>query len=715
MDGATLGTAYIQVVPSTEGIAGELSSALGSAGDSAGVVSGKSFGSSFGSALGTAAKVGLGAVTAVGTGVVALGTSFSKSAGEVATYGDDIDKMSQKIGISAEAYQEWDAVLQHSGTSMSAMKPSMKTLFTQAQKGSEAFQELGISQEEAANMSKEDLFATTITALQNVSDENEKVRLAQELLGKGAVEMGALLNTSSADTQAMRDRVHELGGVMSNEAVKASAKYHDSLQDMTTSINGIKRNIVAEFLPAMSGVMDGITDIFSGDTDAGLEKISDGISDLISNMTTMMPAIMEKAGAIVKGIGQAIIQNLPQIVQMGAQIVLQLINGLVTALPDIMNAGIQAIATLAQSIGEALPTLIPAMVEAVMTMVEGLIDNIDLLINAALQLMIGLATGLIQAIPKIVEKIPTIIEKLVSAIVSAVPQIAAAGVKLLVALVTNLPQIITGIVSAIPKIISGIVNGFKDGYAKMKEVGKKLFESLGTALAGGASAIKEKAGKLLTAVKDAFKNAVENMKTIGTNIVSGLKNGISGAISKVSEIAKKVFEAIKNMFKNAPEALTNIGKNLMIGLYNGIVEKAKAVIEKVKSIAGDIIGFAKKILGISSPSKEFQKIGGYLMQGFANGISDAENDAIHAVMAASDDVTRAFTPKLVADNIYGSTGQMYRGSEQQVKESSRTQYQSNRNLTVIMELDRMQLGRAVYQLNNEETQRVGVRLAGGYA
>jgi hypothetical protein len=41
--------------------------------------------------------------------------------------------------------------------------------------------------------------------------------------------------------------------------------------------------------------------------------------------------------------------------------------------------------------------------------------------------------------------------------------------------------------------------------------------------------------------------------------------------------------------------------------------------------------------------------------------------------------------------------------------------QQAKQLTVILELDRMQLGKAVYMLNNEETQRVGVRLAGGYA
>ena len=33
-------------------------------------------------------------------------------------------------------------------------------------------------------------------------------------------------------------------------------------------------------------------------------------------------------------------------------------------------------------------------------------------------------------------------------------------------------------------------------------------------------------------------------------------------------------------------------------------------------------------------------------------------------------------------------------------------------MTVILQLDRRELGRAIYQLNNEETQRVGVKLAG---
>ena len=91
-------------------------------------------------AAGTVAKVGVAAFAAVGTAAVGAGVKLVKETANVASYGDNIDKMSQKMGISAKAYQEWDAVMQHSGTSIDALKPSMKTMANQAQQGAEEFQ-----------------------------------------------------------------------------------------------------------------------------------------------------------------------------------------------------------------------------------------------------------------------------------------------------------------------------------------------------------------------------------------------------------------------------------------------------------------------------------------------------------------------------------------------------------------------------------------------
>lgn len=557
--------------------------------------------SGFGGKIATAAKVGAGAMTAVTAATAAAGAAFVKGAGDVASYGDTIDKQSQKFGISAQAYQEWDAILQHSGSSVSALKPAMKTLQAQVEKNSDAFQKLGISQEDVANMSREDLFAATITGLQNVTDENERAALANDLLGRSAIEMGALLNTSAEDTEKMRQTVHDLGGVMSDDAVKAAAAYQDSLQDMNTAIDGVKRGLMSNFLPSVTSVMDGIGKLFAGDSSEGLGAIKDGVSNFIKTLTDTIPKVIETGGKIINALVSAIVENLPSILQ----------------------AGIQSLLTLVQGISQSLPELIPAIVDAVLLMVDTLLDNIDLLVDAALQLIIGLAEGLIKAIPKIIERIPQIISSIVKALVSAAPQIAGAGVQLFVVLVKNLPQIIKSIVAAVPKIITGIVNGFKGGIAKMKEV----------------------------------------------------------------------------------------GKNLLTGLGNGLVEGVKGVVEKAKKVAGNVLSAVKGFFGVSSPSKVFHSIGGFLMEGLANGITDS----MGMVEDAMDDLDSmmymdAPTSDLVSDT---STTTTNYGDDSGYFTVPRQAEQ--KQLTVVLELDRMTLGRAVYNLNNEETQRVGVRLAGGYA
>lgn len=105
----------------------------------------KSFGSAIGSGMKTAGKVVGTAMAASAAAVGAVTTGFVKATGEVAAYGDNIDKMSQKMGMSAQGYQEWDFIMQHCGTSMETMKASMKTLANAAETGNDAFTKLGIS------------------------------------------------------------------------------------------------------------------------------------------------------------------------------------------------------------------------------------------------------------------------------------------------------------------------------------------------------------------------------------------------------------------------------------------------------------------------------------------------------------------------------------------------------------------------------------------
>lgn len=201
--------------------------------------------------------------TGTAAAITAATVAVFKVADSVAAVGDEIDKQSQKLGISARAYQEWDAILGHCGASMDSLKAGMKTLSKAIADGSAdqvaAFQAVGLSLDEVQQMSTEDVFAAVITGLQGMEEGAERTNIATTLLGRSAQELGPLLNTSAEATEEMRQTVNDLGGVMSDEAVAASAQFKDALQDLETAAGWFKRELVANILPYVTAGMQGLT------------------------------------------------------------------------------------------------------------------------------------------------------------------------------------------------------------------------------------------------------------------------------------------------------------------------------------------------------------------------------------------------------------------------------------------------------------------------
>lgn len=486
----------------------------------------KGFKAKFGKVM-KGAAVGVAAIT---TATAAVGGAFVKATGSVAEYGDHIDKMSQKMGLSAEKYQEWDAILQHSGTSIDTMKASMKTLANAVESGNEAFQRIGLTQEQIANMSQEELFEATISGLQNVEDTTERTYLAGKLLGRGATELGALLNTSAEDTEAMRQRVHELGGVMSDEAVKASARYTDSLQDMQTAMDGAKRNIVSSFLPSIADVMDGLGNLFSGDSDKGIGQISGGIDKFIKTMTSAIPKVLSVGGAIVSALGQAIIKNLPVLLDAGVKALMQIIKGIATAMPQ----------------------LIPAIVNAVLTMAGALIDNVDLIVNAAIQLALGIGEGLIRALPEILAALGSLLTKIVEKFGEV--NWVSVGLSALKGVLSGMQKIIPSIISAVRGAVQKVLRwlGF-NGAAK--KVGQ-AFESISKTISDKLDAAKKKVSDWIDKIKGMFPFNIGKIFSGWVPKISLKTNKSGDSASTSSTVGRENFAKAMNqpyMFKRPTE------------------------------------------------------------------------------------------------------------------------------------------------------------------
>ena len=528
--------------------------------------SASSFGSTIGSVISTGATVAGTALVATGTAIAGVTSAFASGISDVAEWGDTVDKQSQKMNISAESYQVWSEVMEHCGTSIDSMQTSMKTLATAVETGNEAFETLGFTQEELAEMNQEEIFEATITALQEVESDTERTYLASQLLGRGATELGALLNMSAEETQDLKDRVYELGGVMSDEAVKNSASYQDSIQDLGTAFEGLRNNLLGDFLPSITTVADGLTEIMIGNDNEGLGMIDEGVNSFVENLDSMLPRLMSVGTRIITSLITAISSNLPTLLSSGSSVISELLQGIISAIPYLaesavlilgqitsvlmdnigllLNTALDLILYLADAFSENAPELIPAIVDVISQIVTTLTEpsTLSALISAVLQIILAISEGITNAIPEITALIPVIIGNVIVALGMAFPDLLSALLELTI--------------DSIMQVFGAIAGLLGMGYDELQDGASNLLDGIGNWMAD-----------VIEFFVNLGTNIVSTVRTLWNNVTAFFANGFSNISTKVESGLNSVKSKFTSVFDNVKTTVQN-AINFIKGLFN---------------------------------------------------------------------------------------------------------------------------------------------------
>lgn len=540
---------------------------------------------------GVAAGIGV-AMAAIGTAAVAAGKKLYDMANDAAAAGDEIDKSSQRIGLSTEGYQEWDYVLSQNGASISTLENGMKKLnntVDDAIQGSgsaaERFKRLGISMSDLEGKSREEIFEMTVRGLQGIADEGEKAAIANDLLGNSSVELAALLNQTAESTEDLKNKASELGLVMSDESIDAAVEYTDAMDNLTRSFTGVKNNITSQLLPGFTMILDGLTGLITGQEGAA-EQLKAGAKETVDQIAVILPQILDVVTGLIAAIAEVapelvialvngildnlptlidaatniimtivggLIEALPQITQGALQLVLTLVDGIIANLPALVEAALVMIVTLATGIGEALPELIPSIVEAVILIVETLINNLDLVLEAAFQIISGLAQGILNALPTLIEALPQIISSIITFITSNLPKIIEMGVQLTIQLAAGLIRAIPQLVAQIPQIITAIVTGLGKAIPAIIDVGKNIARGLWDGIASMVTWLKNKVSDMVGGIVKGVKGLLgirspsQVFAGIGENMGEGIGVGFEKAMDDVSEDMQKVIPTDFNL------------------------------------------------------------------------------------------------------------------------------------------------------------------------
>lgn len=428
------------------------------------------------------------------------------------------------------------------------------------------------------------------------------------------------------------------------------------------------------------------------------EKALDGITKLIDKIA---PIIEEKLPPLVEKV-------LPAIMKAGSAI-------FGAVLPAIPKAASAIISTLFNAMVEEAPAMIPLVAAAIASPILGMVKNIAGGIGALKTAIGGIGTA-------------------ASSAAGGVGEMASAGGNL----IGVLGAVKTAALLAADAILIAYdVNAMKQAVEDWEQVGEdahrakwneeatylenyvKLYDEKGKEVADKfaqmAVGVDTTAMGFEEAQEALSRKVEENWSGVATNIGEGLMGGLEYYFGKDGK-GGGFWGLMGDAFTNAVDGVAGIlgisspsrvferyGIYTMEGFERGIDEKKQSVFDKLRNVANTITETFRRVLKIHSPSAVFEEAGLFTMEGLDNGLDSGAKSVYDTMDRISERIAG-----------YGTEMTSVQTTPQEMASMIPSGSPQNGPQTAYLVLDREILGKVVYTLNNERTQRVGVQIAGGY-
>ena len=489
-DGIELGKAYVQIVPSAQGIKSALTEMFDEETEGLGEQTGQSIGQEL---IGTLKKV----IVAAGIGKIIsesinLGGALQQSLGGVETlFKDSADTVKayaaqayKTVGLSTNDYMEQT-------TSFAASLLSSVSQDTQAAA-------------DLANMAMVDMADNS----NKMGTSMQDIQNAYQGFAKQNYTMLDNLKLGYGGTQAEMQRLLK-------DAEKISGVHYDlgNLADMYSAIHIIQQEMditgttVKEAATTLTGsfaAMKAAAENVMGNwsTGADLTEPLQALAD--TAQTFLVDNLLPMIGNVLAGI--------PEIVY--------------SLVPELLQTGTELLSSLAQGFTEGIPEFFSTALPQLLAFTDQLRDNAASFVDAGLNLITQLLNGLIAGLPDLIAYVPDIIINICGIINDNMPKILGEGVAIIV-------QLVVGIVKAVPDLLA---NWKKILQAVLSVISAINWLNIGkNILTGVANGVKSMGSSLLNAFKGGFSSALAWIKSLpsqavqwGKNLIQSFINGLTG-------------------------------------------------------------------------------------------------------------------------------------------------------------------------------------------
>lgn len=533
-NGIELAKAYVQIVPSADGIQGSISRIMGGEASSAGESAGTLLGTKL---VGTLKKV----IAAAGIGKMIsdslnLGGALQQSIGGIETLfgagGRSIEEYAKSVGKSVDAVKDEYASLMQ----------SQQTVFDNA---AQAYRTVGLSANEYMEQ-------TTSFAASLLSSVSKDTNAAAQLANMAMVDMADNANKMGTDMASIQNAYQGFakqnytmldnlklgyGGTQAEmqrlltDAEKLSGVHYElgNLADMYSAIHIIQTDLDITGTTAKEAATT-LTGSFAAMKAAAQNVLGDWSTG--ADLTAPMQALADTARTFLQG------NLLPMIGNVLAGIP-QLVYGLV---PEVLQTGTELVSSLAAGFAQGIPAFLSSALPQLLSFTEELRANAGQFVDAGLNCITQLLNGLIAGLPQLIAYVPDIIINIAGIINDNMPKILAQGISIIVQLIAGIIQAVPSLLANWKKILQAVLSVISA--INWLNIGKNILTSV-------ANGVKSMGSSMLTAFKGGFSSALSWIKSLpaqavkwGKNLIQSFIKGLTGKGNVVSNAATAVTAGI---------------------------------------------------------------------------------------------------------------------------------------------------------------------------
>lgn len=407
----------------------------------------------------------------------------------------------------------------------------------------------------------------------------------------------------------------------------------EQVPEIMSTVSQVAAGIVKQIPTIISGALTSLGTIVS----TGLANLKTALPEIAKWWANDMPQLIAVGSEMIVNIINGFAKTLPELINTGSDMMVQMIDEFFAQAPKFIDAGMQIVLALVEGVVAAMPQLISAM-STVLT------NNVGPILSQIVRVMTIIANSIVTNLPVILQSLVTIITALVKAIADNAPMIIAAALKLMISLATGILQALPQIIVAAAKIAAALIQAILSIIGAMISAGVKILQALWKGIQSWAGALASNVKSVGKRVLKSIVSGIGNLLSTGRNWIIGLWNGIKSWVGKVTSGVRSFAKSLPGVVKGALGSLFSAGANFIQGLWNGIKSKVGGVISGLRSKLSEAAGLARKIFILGSPSRLMFQYGVWFMEGLENGIDRAYKPLLKGLKNHMEEIVSVYNP-----------------------------------------------------------------------